>query len=260
MASLLAPMTRRYRLAATPFRVPTEDGVTIVGSRIGDREEALVLCHGFMGWHRKDRMVRLAESFARWFTVYAFDFRGHGRSGGTCSFGDLEILDVEAVMRRARDEGHAPVVTIGGSMGGIAVVRHAALRGGVDAAVAVSTPAGWDGHDSALVRRMWRLVDSSRGRRLARALGVRVSDTWNGPASPEQVVARVSPIPLIVVHGRDDLYFDEEQAWRLYRAAREPKRLLLADRFGHAEDGYTPAFAARVAASVYRDLGRPWPG
>ena len=43
---------------------------------------------------------------------------------------------------------------------------------------------------------------------------------------------------------------NEEQAWALYRAANQPKRLLLASRFGHAEDGFTPTFAERIASAV----------
>jgi fermentation-respiration switch protein FrsA (DUF1100 family) len=62
------------------------------------------------------------------------------------------------------------------------------------------------------------------------------------------------PDPLLLVHGRDDHFFDEEEAWRLYRAAKEPKRLMLASRFGHAEDGLTPAFADRLAERLLEVL------
>jgi len=72
-------------------------------------------------------------------------------------------------------------------------------------------------------------------------------------------VERISPVPLVIVHGRDDHYFDEEQAWLLYRRAREPKRLLLASRFGHAEDGYGAPFARQVAAAVGADSGAAVP-
>jgi pimeloyl-ACP methyl ester carboxylesterase len=260
MTSVLAPMGRRYRVPVSPFELQTKDGVRIVGARIGRRPAALVFCHGFMGWHRKGRIVRVAEALSRWFTVYAFDFRGHGRSGGLSTFGDQEILDVEAVVRMARADGMDPVVTVGGSMGGVAVVRHAALLGGVDAVAAVSTPAGWDGHGSEAVRRMSSLTGTARGRRFARALGVRLSDRWDDPASPEEVAADIAPVPLLVFHGRDDHYFDEEQAWRLYRAAREPKRLFLSGRFGHGEDGYTAGFAEVLAGRLYEALGAPWPG
>ena len=132
------------------------------GDRLGEGEIALIFCHGFMGWRRKARLVLFEESLARSFTVYAFDLRGHGESGGLSAFGAMEHLDVDAVVRLAREDGAVKVVTLGGSMGGIAVLRHAALLGGVDAVVAISTPAVWDGHDSDAVRRLARLTASSR--------------------------------------------------------------------------------------------------
>jgi uncharacterized protein len=142
------------------------------------------------------------------------------------------------------------VVTFGLSMGGIAVLRQAALRGGVDAVVAVSSPARWDGHTSRAVAQMRWLSSSDRGRFLARALGARISTEWGEPEEPEDVIDRISPTPVVLIHGRDDHVFDEEEAWRLYRRAREPKRLVLASRFGHAEDGLSDRFADLLAEKV----------
>jgi hypothetical protein len=132
-------------------------------------------------------------------------------------------------------------------MGGIAVIRHAALLDGVDAVVAVSTPARWDGHDTEAVRKMVWLTASRSGRRLLQAWGTRVIHEWAGAEDPASVVERIAPTPIVIVHGRDDHYFDEEEAWLLYRRAEQPKRLLLASRFGHAEDGYGRAFARQIA-------------
>jgi pimeloyl-ACP methyl ester carboxylesterase len=214
----------------------------------------VVFCHGFFGWHRKPRLVRFQEELAKRFTVYAFDFRGHGASGGLSSYGSREHLDVDAVVRRARQDAFDHVVTVGGSMGGIAVIRHAALLRGVDAVVAVSTPALWDGHESSPIRRiMWSIATPSR-RSLLRLFGVRVAPAWEPAEPPADLVQEIAPVPLVIVHGRDDHFFDDEQAWLLYRKARPPKRLLLATPFGHAEDGYNPAFAEQVADAVLRAL------
>jgi pimeloyl-ACP methyl ester carboxylesterase len=251
---IAALLSRRYR-ASSPFTVTTEDGVRLVGSLAGIEGPALVFCHGFLGWHRKQRIVRFVERLASRFRIYAFDLRGHGRSAGVSTFGDREYLDVDAVVRMARQETRGPVVTLGGSMGGIAVIRQAAFRGGVDAVVLVSTPARWNGHRSRAVRQMRWLTGTRAGRGVARAAGVRLAGSWGWPDDPEAVVGRIAPTPLIVVHGRDDHFFEVEEAWRLYRRAGEPKRLLLASRFGHAEDGFDPAFADLVAERIDRSLG-----
>jgi pimeloyl-ACP methyl ester carboxylesterase len=250
MRSALRYRSARFEGQTRPFRVATEDGINVVGDRLGSGPVALVFCHGFLGWHRKPRLVRFQEALARRFTVYGFDFRGHGGSEGLCAFGAREHLDVDAVARLARADGFEKAVTFGGSMGGIAVIRQAALLGGVDMVVAVSTPAFWDGHESEAVRRLAWLTSSRLGRRALRASGVRPAPAFTRVEDPMDLVGKIAPIPLVLVHGRDDHFFDEEQAWALYRAASQPKRLLLASRFGHAEDGYTEAFADQIANAV----------
>jgi len=245
---------------AAPFEVETGDGVRLVGTRLGDAGPAIVLCHGFSGWHTKTRSAMFAEAFARWCTVYAFDFRGHGRSEGETTFGALEIRDVAAVLDHARTEGHDPVATVGSSMGGVAAIRHAALIGGADAVVSISAPAQWDGHQSESVRRMAWVAASPRGRRVAQAFGVRIAAHIDRPEAPEDVIGSIAPVPVLVVHGRDDHYFDEEEAWRLYRRAGDPKSLWLATTFGHAEDGFSDQLAERIARRLFREWGLPWPG
>lgn len=260
-----ALLSRRFRVPARPLREVTADGVWIVGSRLGEPgtdRPALVLRHGFLGWHRKPRIARFAERLARWFAVYAIDLRGHGGSGGLCTYGDREIEDVEAAVSSARRDGHERVVTMGMSMGAIAVVRHAGLIGGVDAVVAISSPARWrQTRGSAAWRRLRRLTDTPRGRRVGRrVLEVRLPDAWEAPESPEDVVGKIAPAPVIIVHGRDDHLFPEDEAWRLYRTANGPRRLLLAGRFGHAEDGCSPQLAGFLARRTLEALELPWPG
>jgi pimeloyl-ACP methyl ester carboxylesterase len=247
-------LSKRYRLSATPFRVASEDGVALAGSSVGLDGPSLVFCHGFLGWHRKPKVVAFVERLAHRFVVYAFDFRGHGASSGRSTYGDLEYLDVDAVVRLARQERSGPVVTMGISMGGIAVLRHAAYRSGVDAVVAVSTPARWDGHPSRSMRRIRRLTSTRSGRGMARLVGYRLTNTWTEPEHPEDVVGRIAPIPLLLVHGIDDHFFAVEDAHRLYRQAGEPKRLMLSSRFGHAEDGLNQAFAERLTRRIHEAL------
>lgn len=247
-------MSRRFGVPAAPFGVTAGDGVRLAGSRVGIGGPALVFAHGFLGWHRKPRLVGFVEHLSRAFSVYAVDLRGHGASGGSCTYGDLEHLDVDAVVRLAREETGGPVVTMGASMGGIAVLRQAAFRGGVDCVVSISVPARWDGHTSASVRRMLRLTGTRQGRGLARLAGYRLSSEWSPLETPEEVAPKIAPTPLIVVHGEDDDFFDVEEARRIYRAAREPKRLMIGSRFGHAEDGFTPGFADRITRRILEAL------
>ncbi len=212
-----------------------------------------MLAHGLLGWHRKPRLARFAERLAGRFIVYAFDMRGHGSSGGVCDYGGLEIEDVDAVVGLARIAGHPVVITAGTSMGGIAVLRHGGLLGGADAVVAISSLAYWDWRDGAhpRVRENMRRATATRGGRAAlRAWGVRLPDSWEPPEPPEDVIGKIAPTPVIIVHGRDDHLFGVDHAERLYAAAGEPRKLLLGERFGHAEEGLSPAFAARLVRVI----------
>jgi fermentation-respiration switch protein FrsA (DUF1100 family) len=56
--------------------------------------------------------------------------------------------------------------------------------------------------------------------------------------------------PILIVHGADDHFFPPDQAQALYDQAPEPKRLLILERFGHAEDGFTDAFATQLVGEI----------
>ena len=108
------------------------DGTSRSSSRTGSP------CRGSARWSGSS-----CERFNRHAGVVTFDFRGHGRSGGLSTLGDKEIDDLDVAVRYARELGYQRVATVGFSMGGSVVLRHAALRGGVDAVVSVSGPGRW---------------------------------------------------------------------------------------------------------------------
>ena len=258
--------SHHWRVPAYPFTVTTQDGVEIAGTRLGEPGAdlpAMILSHGMIGWHRKPKFAVFAEKLTPWFAVYAMDMRGHGESTGVCDFGGLEIYDIEAVHQRARADGHDRVITVGTSMGGIATIRHGALIGGVDAVIGISSLAYWDWHDDAhpkLRRNMHTKIGTPAGRAALRAFGVRMPEHWDEPESPEEVIGKIAPTPVIIVHGTDDKLFPPSHAQRLFDAAGEPKRLLLGEGFGHAEDGLSPAFANKLVSVVHESVGWAWSG
>ncbi|MDA0567889.1 alpha/beta fold hydrolase [Streptomonospora sp. S1-112] len=234
-------------------RLTTSDGVDLDTALLrGDSSgtAAVVLANGFTGTWRNPGTKRVARHLLGIADVMTFDFRGHRESGGLCTVGNLEVHDVEAVVAHLRERGYTRIATVGFSMGAAVVVRHAAMFGGVRAVVAVSGPSMWYYRGSRRMRLLHFGVERPVGRWFLRvARKVRVIDTdWDPvPPDPTELAPRVSPAPLLVVHGDADAYFPVEHAHRLHDAAREPKELWIEPGMGHAERAVTPECAARVA-------------
>jgi pimeloyl-ACP methyl ester carboxylesterase len=244
-------MTRPILKAKT---LVTDDGVAIDAVHIPASEDlAIVLAHGFtLNWQH-GHVWRVANALSADAGVITFDFRGHGRSGGLSTLGDREIQDVDVAVGYARELGYQRVVTVGFSMGASVVLRHAALVGGVDAVVSVSGPGWWYYRGTRPMRLINWAVQHRSGRVAARALlNTRISPAgWNPvPLPPADAAARISPTPLLIVHGDADGYFPVEHARQLFAAARDPKELWIVPGFGHAESATTPALLERIGGWI----------
>ncbi|WP_317444147.1 alpha/beta hydrolase [Streptomyces collinus] len=220
-----------------------------------------VVAHGFTGDVDRPHVRRVADAFARYGAVVTFSFRGHGASGGRSTVGDKEVLDLAAAVEWARGLGHTRVVTVGFSMGGSVVLRHAALYPGtVDAVVSVSAPARWYYRGTAPMRRLHWLVTRLGGRLVSRyGLRTRVHHRqWDPvPLSPVQAVPMIAPVPLLVVHGDRDGYFPLDHPRMLAEAAGEHGELWVEHGMGHAENAADEALLARIGDWAAR---RPWGG
>ncbi|NGO14349.1 alpha/beta fold hydrolase, partial [Streptomyces sp. HC44] len=178
-----APRAERRRF------LRTVDGVTIdaayepgrrTSGTVSD-ELVIVVAHGFTGDLDRPHVRRVADALAQYAAVVTFSFRGHGASGGRSTVGDREVLDLAAAVAWARELGHTRVATVGFSMGGSVVLRHAAThrRGAdqkhegrtgayTDAVVSVSAPARWYYRGTAPMRRLHWVVTRPLGRTISR--------------------------------------------------------------------------------------------
>jgi pimeloyl-ACP methyl ester carboxylesterase len=241
--SMTKPVTKAKTLV-------TDDGIAIDAVHLpGEPGLGIVLAHGFTQNWQRPGVWKVARGL-NWFGgVVTFDFRGHGRSGGQSTLGDREIRDVDVAVRYARELGYRSVATVGFSMGGSVVLRHAALIGGADAVACVSSPGRWYYRGTRPMRRVHWAVEYRAGRLLTRALlGIRITSTrWDPvPMPPAEAAARISPVPLLIVHGDQDAFFPVDHAHQLHDAAREPKELWIVPGFGHAESAATPALLDRI--------------
>ena len=236
---------------ATTATLVTKDGVPIDAVHLpGPRDLAIVMAHGFTFSWQRPAVWRIANRFNESAGVVSFDFRGHGRSGGLSTLGDLEIYDLDVAVRYAREMGYQRIATVGFSMGGSVVLRQAGLIGGVDAVVSVSGPGRWYYRGTVPMRRLHWAVERRLGRVITRRfLNTRVSPSgWvQVPVPPAEAASLISPVPLLIVHGDKDLYFPVDHARQLYEAARDPRQLWIIDGFGHAESACDDDLAGRIA-------------
>ena len=98
------------------------------------------------------------------------------------------------------------------------------------------------------------MAEKRLGRLIARQfLNTRISPRrWPvpDPLPPAEAAGRISPVPVLIVHGDKDLYFPQEHGRELYAGAREPKELWLLPGFGHAERAMDDTLSDRIAVWV----------
>jgi pimeloyl-ACP methyl ester carboxylesterase len=212
----------------------------------GSSATAVVVVHGFGATKDDPSVMAVADELSRaGHHVVTYTGRGHGESGGLCTLGDQEHLDVEAAVGAARELGER-VVLVGTSMGAIAVLRHAATAA-VDGLVTVSGPAEWRVPRTVQSAGAALLTQLPIGRWLARRLlGVRLAPGWSGAAPPVELAAAVDA-PHVVVHGRADRFIPWSEGVKLHRAAAHPARLVLVEGMGHA---YAPESHTVIRTSV----------
>ena len=217
-----------------------------------------VFGHGFTGSVRRTKVNRIAGRLVeRGATVLAVDFRGHGQSGGRSTLGLDEVNDVAAAVSWLRTQGYRRVVTLGFSMGGSVVLRHAGLGGDTDVVVSVSAPSRWYVRDTVAMRRVHWLLETRTGRAFTHlALGTKLAHDWDAlPASPLELIGSIAPTPLLLVHGKHDQYFPVADGQALH-AASPGSEFWLEDDMAHAESGTELSVVDRIDDWVRATLAR----
>jgi dipeptidyl aminopeptidase/acylaminoacyl peptidase len=169
------------------------------------------------------------------FSVLLFSYRGHGRSDGNpigFSYGAHESLDVDAAANYLHDvKGASAVGAIGHSAGAVAIILSAARNPRIDVVVAASPFTS--------VEEIWNtnkpvIMPTPIYDLMMRTSEVR-KDFERSQVRPLDVISRISPRPILILHGTKDQRITEEQVRQLFDQAAEPKQLWLLDGLSHAQ-------------------------
>jgi alpha-beta hydrolase superfamily lysophospholipase len=195
--------------------------------------------HGFSASTADRKLLAVAgELTTAGFDVFSYDARGHGRSGGATTLGNLERHDVAAAVEAVRATSTTgPIVVVGASMGAIAALHYTTVaEHPVDGVVTVSCPARWKLPRNARGVISAVMTHTPFGRRFAlRRMGVRVAPPSPRSAPPVELVTEVH-VPIAIIHGRADPFIPVSDAEDLYSASNEPHRVEIIDQLAHAFD------------------------
>ncbi|GAA1391474.1 alpha/beta hydrolase [Luteococcus peritonei] len=254
------PQRPAFDYGFTPFEVGIDqaeeigfracDGTRLAGwwlDRPGS-ERVVIVCHGHRG--TKAEMLGIGPGLWRaGNSVLLFDFRGNGESGdGPQSLAHYEQRDLEAAIELvAARRPEAQICLVGFSMGAATSILVAARDERVAQVVADSPFADMRGVIEAAVRG-WRLppvpLVQLADRATQIAYGYRFADV-----QPIDVVGRIAPRRLLIVHGTQDSVIPVEHARRLAATAGEGSRLELVEGVDHCGAYFAdrPGYIAHVA-------------
>lgn len=219
----------------------TRDGRHIKGWSLPSRNRAaVVLCHGAFG-SRIDTLAEAQALHARGFGVLFYDSPGHGESEGDVDWSGTEYGALRSALDEVSKQAEvdpARIGVFGFSMGTIVATMVAADDDRVRAlALAAAIPdveqqVRWEYRRWGPLSQLPALWAAARG-------GIEL----DGPM-PIDVIAKLSPRPLLMVVGSDDQIVPPAMTRELFSAAGEPKKWLTVP--GAAHGGY-----ARLAPTVY---------
>jgi uncharacterized protein len=238
-------------LRPQPVTFASSSHVTIAGEFFpGSKLATVVLSHGY--GDNQEQMLPYVEFLHRaGFTVFTYDMRNRGRSGGSAvTLGALERVDL------------------------VSAVDYLITRSDVDAqrigALGLSLGAATSLLAAAEDQRIRAVVDDSGFSDVPHVIGSSFEHFIGLPAfpfapittaiaevrtgvdlkgvRPVDVVGRISPRPLLIIHCRNDQTILPDHSQRIFDAAKEPKQVWWIPTGGHA-DGHVvarPEYERRV--------------
>lgn len=233
-----------YGLPSERFHLITKDKISLVGWQIRHPKPSgiLLLLHGF-GTCKED-LLDLAHGLYNNgdYHLLLLDLRGHGASGGnTLSFGCREVDDIKEVLQFIKQNSSfekLPVGCLGISMGGsIAILAAAYLPNQIRAVVSDSAYFNLANAIARVFKISYHLPRMPLAQIVIWMTALRLGCPMKN-LSPVEVIHKISPNPIFLIHGMSDKTTPYHDAEILFQAAQRPKELWLVPDAEHVASYY----------------------
>lgn len=241
------PISQRGAIDITPVEyglpyedvvVTTEDGLDLVGWFVPSQNGAVVMLqHGYKG--NRIGMLEEAEMLYRYdYGALLMTVRAHDLSDGEIiTFGYYEMLDLEAwyqFLLSRQEVDPEKIGILGNSMGGSIAIQYAAQNEKIKAVVAQSAFSSLDDTVATSVEAFTGLPAFPFGPMIVFWAELELGED-SSLINAKEWIAKISPRPVLLLHGGQDLVIDRESAEKLFQAAGEPKELWYEPEVGHTE-------------------------
>lgn len=237
----------KFGLAPEEVLFASKEGPKLFGwyfrNAAGTKPKALVVFYHGNAENMSSHYANVNWILEYGYDLFAFDYQGYGRSEGSPTPRGT-VADGEAALEWAAQRlPGTPIVIFGQSLGGAIALRNAI-----------------DMKDKIPLRFV--AVDStfSSYRSMARAVMARSLLSWpfqwlgwllmSDAAAPDGEIAKISPVPLLVIHGDADPIVEFEHGEEVFRQAAEPKEFWCISGGKHTDifqrDEYRKKFLAAL--------------
>ena len=211
-------LLRENGISYQEIELLASDGVRLVAWYTPPQNGAVILtAHGYGARRSEDFYTLFAK---HGYGVLAWDFRGHGASGGDLvTLGYSETLDVEAALAYALAQPDVEHIGgWGGSMGAVTMIRATAQYPEIEALVADSPFVTLE--DEMNLRVPYPLLNP-----FIRFFAERETGLHLDLVRPVDEIGSISPRPVFLIQSMGDTMVPLDSAERLYEAAGEPRQI-----------------------------------
>ncbi len=209
----------------------TPDNITLHGWLLetpGKPLGTVVFFHGNagnIGTHVNSVLWLVPEGY----DVFIFDYRGYGLSGGKPSLEGVNV-DGEAAINEALSLSRtgSGVIVFGQSLGGAVAVYAATTALNKDKIRAVIVDSAFSDYREIVRDKMAQLI-------ITWPFQYPASLFLNNDYSPVKWIKKISPVPVLIIHGTDDRIVPFHHGRELFESALPPKEFWPAEGKGHIE-------------------------